>query len=144
MTLSDYHTLWEQDAVINQDTLDEHARTVPNLHAKWWRFYASERLKFRKLDIESKSLYKNLLEYYTNKMLDEDREKLGWPPNPRLILSANVDTYIEADPHMIDLATKVAYQEELLRFLESVIGNINRRGYDIKNAIDFLKFKMGV
>jgi hypothetical protein len=144
MKLKDYLDEWEKDAPIDKSAMDDAARKVPVLHAKWWRYYSHERLSYRKLDIERRTLYKQLVEYYGNKMLDEEREKLKWEPNARLILSGNMDTYIDADIHMQEHLAKLAYAEEVLKFLESVIGSINKRGYDIKNAIEFAKFSMGV
>ena len=38
----------------------------------------------------------------------------------------------------------IAYHKEKIEFLESVIRTINNRGFQIKNAIDWEKFKVGI
>jgi hypothetical protein len=144
MTLDQYHVEWLQDARLPADTLDESARNVPYLHAKWWRFYAEERLKYKKIDLEYKVLYKHKVEWYSGKMLDEDRLDLKWPVNPRKILPAQLTTYIDADADIQTLQRSRILSEETLRFLEDVIKQINGRGFHIKNTIDFLKFKNGL
>lgn len=144
MTLDQYFAEWSKDAELRADKLDEDARYVPMLHAKWWRYYTGERLAFRKLDIEYKKLFRQKWEWYVGKLDDTERLALGWPPQPLKILSANVHIYLDADPDLQNVMKKKALLEETLRFLEDVIKSINKRGFDIKNAIDFLKFKMGV
>lgn len=143
MTLDFYHDAWEQDAPISPDNLDADARAVPYLHAKWWRFYTSERLAYKKLSIEFKLLYRQKWEWFTGKLHDDERNELGWPVQNLRVLSTNAQTYIDADPDIQTQQKRIALAEETLRFLEDVIKSINARNYSIKNAIDFLRFKMG-
>ena len=144
MTLDQYHTEWTTDAALHLDTLDQDARDVPLLHAKWWRHYTTERHRFKKLDMEYKILYRQKWEWFLGKLDDTEREALKWDPQPLKILSANVTIYLDADPVLQRHAAARFVVEETLRFLESVIANINKRGFDIKNTIDFLKFSQGV
>jgi hypothetical protein len=144
MTLDQYHLEWAADAVISADALDADARRVPMLHAKWWRFYTEERLSYRKLDFELQTLRHHKHEWFSGKMVDEERLALKWPPQPKLIRKREeIDRHVTADPDVMTLAMARAVLEETLHFLEDVIKSINKRGYDIKNAIDFLRFKMG-
>jgi hypothetical protein len=99
-TLDNYLQEWESDAVIHNDKLDLEALRVPLLHARWWKYYTTERLRWRKQDEDFKVLYRQKWEYFLNKMDDEERKRLGWPVNQLKVLSGNVDTYIEADKDM--------------------------------------------
>jgi hypothetical protein len=114
------------------------------LHAKWWRFYAEERLRFRKLDLDYKKLFSQKHQWYAGKMVDEDRVKLGWPPNPLKLMPAAIPRAIDADADVQTFVKTKIMAEETLRFLEDVIAQINKRGFHISNAINYLKFKMGV
>lgn len=142
--LDRYQKAWESDAPISNDELDAEARRVPTLHARWWRFYTDERLRFKELDLQLKVLTKEKWEWYSGKMLDEDRLKRGWEPNPRKVLSTNIPQYLDADADMQMLQREKSRVEETLRFLEDVIKSINNRGYLLKTSVDFLRFKMGV
>lgn len=144
MTLDQYLTEWERDANLDVSALDEAARNVPLLHAKWWKYYTTERLRFKKIDSDYKLLYRQKWEYFLGKMDDAERERLGWEPLALKILSANVGIYIEGDAQIQDLLKKKAYIEEVLRFVEDVLKQINQRNYHIKNMIDFLRFKHGL
>lgn len=144
MTLDQYLDEWEKDAGIDLAALDQSARNVPLLHAKWWRFYTTERLRYKKLDTDYKALHRQKWEYFLGKMDDEERKTLGWPPQPLKILSQNVSVYIDADADLQKIQLKRTYLEEILRFIEDVIKQINNRNYTIKSAMDFLRFKQGI
>lgn len=144
MTIDQYLDEWKKDAPIPPADLDEAARNVPMLHAKWWKFYAEERLRFRKLDLDYKLLYNNKYQWYNGKMIDEDRIKLGWPINPVKLLPTAIPRHLDADRDVQTLVKSKGLLEETLKFLEDVIKQINGRGFHIANAVNFLKFKMGV
>lgn len=144
MTLDDYLTEWQTDAELDLSALDEAARNVPLLHAKWWKFYTRERLRFKAIDSQYKILYRQKWEYFLGKLDDVERERLGWPPQPLKILSQNVNIYLEGDNDIQQLLKKKALLEEVLRFIEDVLKQINNRNYTIKSAIDFLRFKHGL
>lgn len=144
MTLDDYLHEWQNDADMDLSALDEAARNVPLLHAKWWKYYSHERLRYRKIDSDYKLLYRRKWEYFLGKMDDAERIELGWEPQPLKILSQNVAIYMEGDNDIQDLMKKKAYLEEVLKFLEDVLKQIHQRNYHVKNCIDFLRFKNGV
>jgi hypothetical protein len=144
MTFDEYAAEWEKDAPLDASELDTAAREVPILHAKWWKFYVAERLRYKKLDYEYKSLYHLRYEYWNGRLDDEVRKAQNWPVQPIKVLSPQLPIYLDADPVLQDLAKRKTVIEETLRFIEDVIKQINHRGFHIKNAVDFLKFKMGV
>lgn len=144
MTFDQYLDEWRTDADLDLSALDGAARNVPLLHAKWWKYYAHERLRYKKIDSDYKVMYRQKWEYFLGKMDDTERVSLGWPPQPLKILSANVGIYIEGDAQIQDLLKKKAYLEEILKFIEDVLKQINNRNYTIKSAIDFLRFKHGL
>lgn len=143
MTLDGYHAEWEKDADFDLSRLDEAARNVPLLHAKWWKFFSAERLRFRKIEMDYNRLARLRWEYWLGKLDDETRLKHGWPVQPLKIIQTNVERYLSGDDVLQEQRKRVVLAEETLKFLEDVIKNINRRGYDISNAINFLKFKNG-
>jgi Recombination, repair and ssDNA binding protein UvsY len=142
--LEHYLTEWTKDAKFDLTELDTAAQNVPILHAKWWRYFSAERLKYRKLEIESKLLHRQKWEWYMGKLDDDERKTLGWPPQSLRITPASVPMYMEADPDIQKRMTQKAGLEETLRFLEDVIKSINSRSFQISNALNWAKFKMGV
>ena len=144
MTLDDYFAAWEADAEMDLSDLDNESRRVPLLHAKWWKLYTAERLRYKKLDFEYKQLYKLRWEYWLGKLDEAERIKRGWPVQPMKVLQgAPLNVYLEGDPVLAEKGKSRVLSEETLRFLEDVIKSINNRGYLIRSALDYLKFKMG-
>ena len=144
MLLEEYQNEWQKDAAIAPDELDKSAREVPLLHAKWWRFYTHERLRFKKLDLEYKSMYLLRYEYWNGRLDDAVRKERGWDIQNLKVLTPQLPVYLDADEVLQDILKRKVVVEETLRFLEDVIKQINGRGYHISSAIKFLAFKMGV
>ena len=51
---------------------------------------------------------------------------------------------IESDKDILEISEKISYQKENIEYLESIIKGLNTRGFQIKNAIDWKKFTMGI
>jgi hypothetical protein len=65
------------------------------------------------------------------------------PPQGK-ILKSEVNNYIEADKDMVNLSLKLGIQHEKIDLLESIIKSLTARGFNIKAAIDFERFKVGL
>ena len=74
----------------------------------------------------------------------DDLTELSWEPNPLKILRTDIGQYIDADQDIIQLNLKLVYQKEKVEFLENAIRSLNSRGFNIKSAIDWEKFKVGL
>jgi hypothetical protein len=143
MKLDDIMDLWEADAKIDQTELGEESLKIPLLHHKYYKMYAQEGLILKKYELEYKTLYKLKYEYYMG-ILDEDtlRER-QWEPNQLKILKQDLPTYIDSDNDLQTVQIKIDIQKQKLSFLESVIKTVSNRGFMIKNAIDWERFKVG-
>ena len=75
---------------------------------------------------------------------EEELVDIGWDPNPLKILKQDVPMYIDADKDVQDIELKVEYIKEKVDFLESVIKTLSIRSYQINNAINWEKFKVGI
>ena len=144
MQLDELFELWKKDSDIDRTELGEASTNIPKLHYRYYKLFAQERLKLRKLEAEYKALYKDKWEYFQGNMSEEDLEANGWEPNPLRILKSDLNTYIDSDTDIIKQTSKMDYQKEKINFLENIIRSINNRGFQIKNAIDWEKFKVGI
>jgi len=90
-----------------------------------------------------KQLKLDKLEFYVDGPTEEQIEK-GWklPPKGR-ILKSDAGQYVDADSDVIALNLKLAYQQEKLELLADIIKTISNRGFHIKSAIDWERFKVG-
>ena len=65
------------------------------------------------------------------------------PFDLKLTTKEEISMFIDADDDIKKLQYKVAYIDQTLVFLESVLKQINNRTFQIKNAIEWEKFKSG-
>ena len=144
MQLDSLFELWKVDSEIDRSELGEASTTIPKLHYKYYKLYSQERLTLRKLEAEYKVLFKDKWEYYQGNMSEEDLKEREWKPFPLKVLKTDIDKYIDSDTDIVKHNYKIEYQKEKIDFLESVIRSINNRGFQIKNAIDWEKFKVGI
>lgn len=144
MKIDDIYAEWEKDSHINRSELGEEALNIPKLHHKYFKIFTNERLLLRKQEAELKQLKVEKLEFYTMGPTEETHAK-GWrlPPQGK-ILKSEVNNYIEADADIIQLTLKIGIQNEKISLLESIIKSLTARGFNIKAAIEWEKFKVGI
>ena len=143
MKLEEIQSHWEKDSVIDRSELGEESLKIPQLHSKYYKIYSEERMSLRKLEYQYNHLKKLKSSYYNGSMSEEELNEHGWEPNPLKILKSDIPMYIESDSDVITLQTKIDMQQEKVEFVESVIKSFTTRGYQIKSAIDWEKFKVG-
>ena len=144
MTIEELQVEWDKDTQIDRTELGQEAIKIPQLHSKYYKIYSTSRLQLRKWESEFKVLKLEKYEFYTMGPT-EDTEEKGWKLPPRgAILKAEVNNYIDADPDIIKASLKIGLQQEKIQFLEDIIKSLVNRGFQIKSAIDWEKFKVGI
>lgn len=144
MKLEDIFTEWEQDSRIDRSELGDEVLRIPRLHHKYFKIFTNERLILRKYEAELKQLKLAKHEFFTMGPTEETHAR-GWqlPPQGK-VLRSDLNYYVEADNEVINLTLKVGIQQEKLELLESIIKSLTNRGFNIKSAIDWEKFKVGI
>lgn len=144
MKLDDIYQEWEKDSEINRNELGDEALRIPKLHHKYFKIFTQERLTLRKLEFDLKQLKLEKYEFFTQGPTPEQHEK-GWklPPQGK-ILKSDANNYVDADPDIINLALRIGMQLEKIELLESIIKTLTNRGFNIKSAIEWEKFKVGI
>lgn len=144
MKIDDILSLWEKDSKIDRQELGEEALKISVLHNKYYKIFINEKLALKKYEIELKQLKLEKFEFYTQGPTQEQAAK-GWAlPSIGRIVRSDVDRYIEADKDIVNLTLKVAVQHEKIDLLESIIRTLRDRNFNIRAAIEWSKFQMGV
>lgn len=143
MKLDDILDSWAEDCIMDRTELGEEALKIPKLHSKYLRTFTEERLLLRKMEEERKQFVLLKADYYRGILPEEDLRANGWEPFRLSVLKSDVHTYVEADQDIIKINLRIAMQQEKVDTLESIIKSISNRGFLIKSAVDYERFKVG-
>jgi hypothetical protein len=143
MKLDEIQLMWERDAQIDRTELGEESLRIPILHSKYFKIFSQERLLLRKMEGEYKTLFKDKYEWYNGSISEEQLREYEWEPNPLKILRTDIPMHLEADKQLQAQSLKIEMQREKVEFVEAIIKSLTTRGFQIKSAIDWERFKMG-
>ena len=134
-------SMWEEDSKIDIDNLHTESLNIPTLHAKYFDIYNNILLLRKKAEQQKRNIRHDRFEYYTGKA---DPEVYVENPFPKKIRDKDtLQKYLDADEKLSNVCLKIDYYETMLNYLESILKVIQNRTYQIKNAIEFVKFQAG-
>ena len=133
--------MWEKDSNIDLDNLHTESINIPKLHAKYYEIYNNIVLLKKKAEQQRKNTRHERYEYYTGKA---DPEVYTENPFPKKIRDKDtLQKYLDADESLSSVSLKIDYYDTILNYLESILRVIQNRTYQIKNAVEFMKFQAG-
>lgn len=142
MTLEEIQQHWEADSKFDRERLDEESLRISHLHQKYFRMLSTERLQLKRLEAEHRRLRLEKHEFLTQGPHADTPKDWRRPAIGRIIKS-EVHTYMDGDKELNESQLKIDYQTEKVELLRSIIENLSRRGFSVKNAIDWIKFTNG-
>lgn len=125
---------WREDAVMGDDLFDE-ARKIPILHSKWLDKYLKIQLLKKEKEYEYNRLYLRKYSYYMG------REETC--PDDKII-KTEVPIYMKGDEDIIRSQAVLDLYDKIESTLKEILNNINNRSFQIKNAIDWMKYAKGL
>ena len=140
MDLNELQNDVERDLKIDDTELDLESIRTPQLHNKYLKHYTKYSLQLKKAQDDYKELYRIKWEYYTGKA---DPSVYKDKPFDIKVLKSDVHIYMDSDSDLQRADQKVAYQNQIVKYLEQVLRSINNRTFLIKNAIEWKKFTSG-
>ena len=143
MKLEDIQELWHRDSKIDYTELGTESIRIPQIHDKYLKIFTDERIRLKGVEFELSKMVRTKTEYYSGKMSQEELERRGWEQYLGRLLKNEITNYIESDDDVIKLKQQLVVLQEKINYLDSVIRMINNRGFQIKNALDWLKFSHG-
>ena len=133
--------MWEQDSKIDIDNLHTESLNIPALHAKYFDIYNNILLLKKKAEQQRRNIRHERYEYYAGKA---DPEVYVEDPFPKKIRDKDtLQKYLDADEKLSQVCLKIDYYETMLNYLESILKVVQNRTFQIKNAIEFVKFQAG-
>lgn len=144
MKLEEIESLWEKDSKVDQTDLTRESLIISELHSKYYNVLSREKIAMAKCNIAYKKLKRLKQEYYTGTLDKQTLNEYEWEPWRLKVLRQDLDIYFDSDKDMTEAVLAVAEQQQKVDFLDSIIKTLNSRNFNIKNAIDFLKFTNGI
>ena len=142
LDLDTIQKMWEQDSKIDVDNLHTESLNIPSLHAKYFDIYNNIILLKKKAEQQKKNIRHERYEYFTGKA---DPDVYVENPFPKKIRDKEtLQKYLDADEKLSSVCLKVEYYDTMLNYLESILKVIQNRTYQIKNAIEFIRFTAGL
>lgn len=133
--------MWEKDSKIDPDNLHIESLNIPVLHAKYFDLYNTINLLKKRAEQQKKRIRHERYEYFTGKA---DPEIYLENPFPKKVRDKEtLQGYLDSDEKLSQVCLKIDYYETLLNYIESILKVIQNRTYQIKNAIEFIKFQAG-
>lgn len=142
MNLEQLQDQWKEDSVIDTDLYCEESIKIPQLHMRYMEYYNTFSLMRKDREGEMRSLIKEKWIYYKGKAPSTVYKEM--PFDLKLTDKKELEMFITADDDVKKLQYKIDYIEQVLLFLDGVLKMINNRNFQIKNAIDWEKFKNGL
>jgi hypothetical protein len=142
LDLDTIQKMWEQDSKIDVDNLHTESLNIPSLHAKYFEIYNNIILLKKKAEQQKKNIRHERYEYFSGKA---DPDVYVENPFPKKIRDKEtLQKYLDADEKLSSVSLKVEYYDTMLNYLESILKVIQNRTYQIKNAIEFIRFTAGL
>ena len=140
--LESLQKMCEEDSKIDRDNLHEESLNIPSLHAKYFELYNTIFLLRKKADQQRKNIRHELYEYFSGK---SDPDVYVKDPFPKKIRDKDtMQKYLDADEKLSNSSLKIEYYDTMLTYIESILKVIQNRTYQIKNAIEFMRFQSGL
>lgn len=130
---------WEKDSVIDQTEPGKELIRIPTLHNKYLTILTKHKIASKKANFDYLRMRKVKWEYYTGKMSQEDLKEYGWEPF-QFTLKSDINTYLEADSDLIKFLEKKVYHEEIVSVIESIMGELKSRTFQLRDFIGWEKF----
>ena len=140
--LESLQKMWEEDSEIDKDNLHDESLKIPQLHAKYFDLYNTIFLLRKKAEQQRKNIRHERYEYFSGKA---DPDVYIENPFPKKIRDKDTMTkYLDADEKLSTSSLKIEYYDTMLTYIESILKVIQNRTYQIKNAIEFMRFQSGL
>lgn len=140
MKLDELQSMAEKDLKIDDLELGDESIKNAALHQKYLTIYNNYRHLVLQKKAEYNVLYRKKWEYYSGKA---DPQVYRDNPFDHKILKQDLPIYLDSDEDLIKASGLVEHYKICADTCERTLKQIQNRGWDIKNAIEWRKFVDG-
>jgi hypothetical protein len=143
-TIEELLNEWDEDSVMDDNHISDESIRVPKLHAKYVRYLIQAKLKITKLQNDFNVLKKTKFRYYRGELSREELTELQWEQWQGVKpLKNELDQFLDGDSDLNNMKVKIEYLQTMVYLLESILGQIKARDWQIRNMLEHKKFLAG-
>lgn len=133
----------QEDLKIDSTELAIESVNTPQIHNKYLLFLKKHKEALAEDERTLRVMKKYKWLYYTGKLSKEELHQFKWEPFDLNILKTDVDKFIDADDDVIKLERQITEKKELVNYLDGVVKIVANRQWNIRSAIEWIKFSHG-
>lgn len=133
----------QEDLKIDSTELAIESVNTPQIHNKYLLFLKKHKEALAEDERTFRVMKKYKWLYYTGKLSKEELDQFKWEPFDLNILKTDVDKFIDADDDVIKLERQITEKKELVSYLDGVVKIVANRQWNIRSAIEWIKFSHG-
>lgn len=135
---------WAKDSVIDENKLHEASIRTANLHQKYLDILTAYKLKIFKLDKEYLTMKGLRSKYYLGQMTKDELRAKNWEQYQyKTPLKSELERLLETDQYLLDILDSQSYYKFCFEYCEEVLRALRERNWQIRNAIEWIKFQAG-
>ena len=143
MTFDELKEQVQEDLKIDSTELAIESVNTPQIHNKYLLFLKKYKEALAEDERTLRVMRKYKWLYYTGKLSKEELDRFKWEPFDLNILKTDVDRFIDADDDVIRLERQITEKKELVSYLDGVVKIVGNRQWNIRSAIEWIKFSHG-
>lgn len=132
-----------EDLKIDSTELAIESVNTPQIHNKYLILLKKHKEALAEDERTIRVMRKYKWLYYTGKLSKEELDRFKWEPFDLNILKTDVDRFIDADDDVIRLERQITEKKELVSYLDGVVKIVGNRQWNIRSAIEWIKFSHG-
>lgn len=143
--LEQINEMWKEDSKIDIKELDHASIHTAQLHQKYLELYVKYKSKLCKFNNDMFALRRDKQRYYRGEMSVNELADRGWTQwLHNKVLKGEMDEVLAADADIAQLKLKQEYYSLVVECVDRIMNSLKGRVWEIKNAVDYMKFKNGV
>ena len=143
-TIEELLSEWDKDSVMDDNHIDNESVNIPKLHAKYIRHLIMVKLKLTENQNKYNILKKTKFRYYRGELSRDELVELKWSQWQGVKpMKYEMDQFLDGDTDLNTQKAKIEYLQSMIYLLESILGQIKARDWQIRNIIEYKKFLAG-
>ena len=135
--------LWAVDAEMDITQPGNELINIQKLHNKYLSILVKHKLASKKAQFDYVQMKSVRGLWHLGKLSEDDLAIHGWDPSPLKVIKSELSGYLDADKNLIKLLERKMFHDECIYALESILGEVKNRNWELRSFIDWEKFKSG-